>query len=80
MIRVGDEVLVLVTDESEDEVRAILTALTGGRSRAPRAEPERVRQQRVGGVEQDRAAPLLVGDALEEHAAAVPMPPMSAAR
>ena len=61
VLRTGDEVLVLVTDESEGEVRAILTGALG--------EPA-LGEQRVGGVDDHETPALRVRDALDQHAPA----------
>ena len=65
VLRVGDEVVVLVTDESEEDVRALLVAPT------PEPLDGRSRDERVGGVVDHGAVAEVDRHALEDDRPAV---------
>ena len=69
VLRVGDEVIVLVTDDSEDDVRALLVG--AARSRALGWRDADLRDERVGRVEITARSPLVDGDTLEHDRPAV---------
>ena len=71
----GDEVLAMVTPESEDEVRRILTGAAAGLEVEPRVRLE----QLVDGVEHQVALAVAGGDALERRPGAPATAPRSCA-